>query len=241
MQSKQTDSVMVDLSSEMAALAERLGPAPGAIARVVQFVAAEQGEGTSTIAREFAREVSRHASRGVWLIELDLMKGEQYATLAAEPETYGRLSEPVRATPGSEMFFSVTPQRVEQNRSYQDANYLAAHQVGGARWWVGRFRRELLVGGQSVRILAAPDYWDLMRSHADYVIVDAPSWARSRAAAAVAPFMDANLILVSADQRNVRATASLRDGIEAAGGVCGGLVVNRAPKSPPAFLRALLP
>ena len=233
---------MVDLSPEMAALAERLGPAPGAIARVLQFVSAEQGEGSSTIAREFAREVSRHASRGVWLLELDLMKGEQHAAIAAEPEIYGRLSEPVRATPGSEMFFSVTPQREgDYGRVYQDANYLAAHQVGGARWWVGRFRRELLVGGQSVRILAQPDYWDLMRAHADYVIVDAPSWARSRAAAAVAPFMDATLIVVSADQRNVRATAALRDGIEAAGGVCGGLVVNRAPKAPPAFLKTLLP
>ena len=103
---------MVDLSPEMAALAERLGPAPGAIARILQFVSAEQGEGTSTIAREFAREVSRHASRGVWLLELDLMKGEQHAVISAEPEVYGRLSEPVRATPRHrDVFLRYAPAR----------------------------------------------------------------------------------------------------------------------------------
>ena len=204
---------MVDLSSEMAALAERLGPAPGAVARVVQFVAAEPGEGTSTIAREFAREAARHAAKGVWLVELDLMKGEQYAVIAADADAYGRLSPPGRASPGEAIFFTVTPKyETGHGRPPVDAEYMAAYAVGRARWWVTRFRRELLVGGQSARIMASPDYWDALRSHADYVIVDAPSWSRSHAAAAAAPFMDANLVVVSADQRNLRSTAALRTG-----------------------------
>ena len=54
---------MVDLNTEMADLWASLGtPAPGR-ARAVQFVAARRGEGTSTVAREFARFAARRAGR----------------------------------------------------------------------------------------------------------------------------------------------------------------------------------
>jgi Flp pilus assembly CpaE family ATPase len=46
---------MVDLTAEMEGLRASLGPARAERARVVQFVAAVGGEGTSTVAREYAR------------------------------------------------------------------------------------------------------------------------------------------------------------------------------------------
>jgi hypothetical protein len=233
---------MVDLTSEMAALAERLGPPPGSAARVVQFVAPQAGAGTSTVAREFARQVVKTARRGVWLVELDLMKGEQYDQVAAEREIYGRIGEPARASPSEAMFFTVTPKiKGADGQPWSDVRYLAAHTVAYSRLWVTRFRREALRPGQTAQILCEPDYWDALRPHADYVVVDAPSADRSAAARATAPFMDVNVLVVSAADRNIAAATALRDNITAGGGRCAGIVLTRAPAEPPSFLKQILP
>ncbi len=230
---------MSDLSSEMAALAERLGPAPGAVARLVQFVAPEPGEGASTLARAFALEMAKTAIKPVWLIELDLMRGEQHAIIGEDPDVYGRLGEPTRASPNHAMFFTVQPQI--QNEAGLDASYLAAYAVGRSRLFVTRFRRERLAAGQTARILPSADYWEAIAAHSDYVVVDAPAWSRSRLAGVVAPFMDANLLVVSADKRHPEAAAEAKRGLEAAGGRWSGVVMNRAHKAPPRFIQKLAP
>jgi Mrp family chromosome partitioning ATPase len=233
---------MVDLATEMAVLAERLGPPPGAAARVVQFVSPAAGAGTSTVAREFARYVAATARRGVWLIELDLMKGEQHDHIVENREAYGRVGEPARASPTDAMFFNVTPQiKGADGQPWSDVRYLAAHMVGNGRLWVTRFRREALRPGQTAQILCEPDYWDALRPHADYVVIDAPSADRSAASQAVAPFMDANVLVVSAADRDAGRAATLRDNIAAAGGRCAGMVLTRARPEPPKFLRRILP
>jgi hypothetical protein len=220
---------MVDLTQEMTELASRLeGPTPEA-GRVVQFAAAHAGEGTSTVAREFAFAMSRTARRGVWLIELDLMAGAQRAAVAAEVARYGPLGAPVRASPGEAIFLGVAPPRIgEDGRAWPDVRYLAAYPVGGARWWVTRFRQEALEPGQTASVTAAPAYWNVMRAHADWVVVDAPAADRSRAALQVAPFADANVLVVAADPEDTSGAAELRDAIMAVGGTCAGMVVNRA-------------
>ncbi|MFT4253393.1 MAG: sugar kinase, partial [Caulobacter sp.] len=54
---------MVDLNVEMAELWGSLGAPAAGRAHVVQFVSARRGEGTSTVAREFARFASKRAGR----------------------------------------------------------------------------------------------------------------------------------------------------------------------------------
>jgi hypothetical protein len=209
---------------------------------VIQFVAPETGAGVSTVAREFARHIAKTARKGVWLVELDLMKCEQYEHIAADRDLYGRIGEPVRASPTEAMFFTVTPKiKGADGQPWSDVRYLAAHTVGESRWWVTRFRREALRPGQSARILPEPDYWAALRPHADYVILDAPSVDRSEVARVTAPFVDANVLVLSAADRNVSAATALRDDLTAAGGRCAGVVLTRAPAEPPGFLRRLLP
>src|SRR4051794_33392720 len=100
---------MVDLSSEMEALLQALGPPGGRGAKVVQFVSAKAGEGASTVAREFAHAAAVGAKKGVWLVELDLLRGGQYAAIADDPERYGFLSEATHASPNGSMFFKIEP------------------------------------------------------------------------------------------------------------------------------------
>jgi Mrp family chromosome partitioning ATPase len=223
-------------------LLQALGPAPARAAKVVQFVAAKRGEGTSTIAREFAFAASAHSQRGVWLVELDVLSGEQHAVLESDPNEFGALGEVVKASPDGSMFFSVEPPvKGVDGAPWPNARYLDAYPIGGRRFWVTRFRREALRTGQSVQILSKGDYWNALRGYADYVVVDAPSLDRSRAALAVARHMDANVLVVAAGSADRTAPARAREAVEEAGGRCSGVVFNKAPEEPPAFVRRLVP
>lgn len=236
------ESVMVDLSEEMHALAERLGSPPASGARVLQFLSARTGEGTSTVAREFARAVAPRARRAVWLVELDLMAGAQFDAVAARPDLYGELGDPAAASPGDEAFFRVEPvAEGPEGAAWPDGAYLDAYPVGAHRFWVTRFRRESLAAGRSVALTSEPAYWEALRPHADWVVVDAPAVERSRAGLLLAPRMDATFLVVSAEDGDPRGPVHVRDAVTAAGGSCPGVVLNRTRKEAPRFLRALAP
>lgn len=233
---------MVDLTEEMAELAASLsatlGPVTGRRGRVLQFVSAERGEGTSTIAREFAHLVSQTSKKGVWLVELDLLRGDQYASIASAPERFGFIGRPVRASPDGSMFFQIQPPvRGVDGRAWPDSRYLGAYPVGGRRWWVTRFRREGLRSGQSVNLVPSPSYWEALRKHADWIIIDAPAAERSRAALSAAPFVDANVLVVAAESSDTAKAPMLRDAITSVGGHCAGVFLNQVQVETPGFLR----
>jgi Mrp family chromosome partitioning ATPase len=233
---------MVDLSGEMMQLWTSLGAPVQGQPRVIQIIAARQGEGTSTVARELALYAALGARRSVWLVDMDLLASPQHAVIRAHSGRYGELGEAVAATPDGSMFFTVQPgARGADGKPWPDAAYLAAHRVGQARWWVTRFRRDVLRPGQTVHVMARADYWEAMRRAADVVIVDSPAADRSQAGVVVAPYMDQTVMVVAADQTDVKPPAVLRDTIAAVGGQVAGLFFNRGRVSPPKFLRGLIP
>jgi hypothetical protein len=237
---------MVDLSSEMADLWATLGAASAAPGRergrLIEFIAARAGEGTSTVAREFAFHAARVHNRRVWLIDLDLMGQTQAETFARDPARFGRLGPAASATPDGTMFFTVQPPlKRPDGRAWPDSRYVSAHAVGAGTLWVTRFRRDAMRGPQGVHVTAAPDYWKALRRHADLVVVDAPAADRSQAGITIAPLMDDVVLVVAADERDTVAPAELRDDLEAAGARCAGLFVNRVEVDAPGFLRGAIP
>lgn len=233
---------MVDLTSEMAQLWASLRPPAKGQALAIQFVAAGGGEGTSTVAREFARYAVTRVRKAVWLVDLDLIDSPQNDAIAAQTGRYGPLGRQTAASPDGSAFFNVQPPaRGAGGRPVGDARYVVAYPVGGPRFWVTRFRRELLHAGQTVHISPSGDYWRALRQHAELIVVDSPAADRSTAAQTIAPFMDATVLVVAADQGDAAAPAALKDSIIAAGGRCAGLVFNRASVRPPGFLRSILP
>ena len=232
---------MVDLTPEMAQLWGSLGaPLPGQ-ARVIQFVAARSGEGTSTLAREFAHFASHRVQKAAWLIDLDLLNARQHKAIAEDVARFGVMGRQSAASPDGSAFFTVQPPtRGPDGRPWPDARYLVAHAVGGSRLWVTRFRREILQADQRVSVLPTGDYWRALRRHAEIVVIDAPAAERSGAALAVAPFVDFTILVVAADEGDTAGPAGLRDAITAAGGHCAGLVFNRAGAQAPGFLKAIL-
>lgn len=233
---------MTDLNAEMADLWGALGAPAAGRARIIQVVSARAGEGTSTVARELAFFAARRAGRSVWLVDMDLLTSPQHAALAQEPERFGALGEAAAASPDGSMFFTVRPQsQAADGRALPDARFLTAHRVGSHRWWVTRFRREALRANQGVHILPSGDYWTALRRYADLIVVDAPSADRSQAALTVASFMDQTVMVVAADEMDVRAPAQFRDAIGAAGGTVSGVFFNRTTVATPGFLRRFRP
>ncbi len=232
---------MVDLSAEISELWTSLGPPAPGRPRVIQVVAATEGEGTSTVARELALYAAKGARRTVWLVDLDLLASPQHEAIRAERARFGDLGGAVVATPDGSMFFTVRPTaKAPDGAPIPDAAYLAGHRVGSSRLWVTRFRRDALKAGQSVHVLARPDYWNALRRHADLVIVDAPAADRSQAAVTIAPFVDQSVLVVAAERGEPRRTALLRDAIDGVGGHVAGLFFNRAVVRQPGFLRGLV-
>jgi len=232
---------MVDLTSEMAQLWASLRAPPKGQGRAIQFIAARGGEGTSSVAREFARYAVQHVRRAVWLVDLDLMHSPQNDVIAAQSGRYGQLGRQTAASPDGSTFFTVRPPlRGADGKPAGDAQYLIAYPVGGPRLWVTRFRRELLQPGQSVHVLSKADYWNALRRHVDLIVIDSPAAERSSAGLTISPFMDVSVLVVAADQGDVAAPSALKDSIVAAGGRCAGLVFNRASARAPAFLRNML-
>jgi len=235
---------MVDLTAEMAQLWASLGPlvvapAPGP-GRVLQFAAARRGEGTSTVAREFALYASHRAQRPVWLVDLDLEGAAQFNAIAAQPGRFGPLGQAAAASPDGTAFFRVQPPLTSPNgRPWADSGYLVAYPVGGPRLWVTRFRNEGLRQHQAAHIAPGPAYWQALRRHAQLVIVDAPAADDSQSAVILAPYVDATVLVVAADE-DARAPAALKRGLVDSGGRCAGVFVNRVSVETPAFLRAVL-
>ena len=231
---------MVDLTSEMAALWAALGPAPGHRGRVVQIAAANSGEGVSTVAREYARLAAVRARRPVWLIDADLAQQGQLEAVAAQPDRFGALGKAAMATPDGSIFFAVTPRIMDRaGKPVHPARLLTARPCLGGRLWVTRFAVETLRSGQRVEVIGEPGYWDALRKHADTVVIDSPAADRNAMAIALAPFVDATVLVVAAESTAAGDPLILRDEIEAAGGKIAGVVVNRSTYKPPSFLRRL--
>lgn len=231
---------MIDLTGEMAALWAALAHTggPGPEGRVLQFVAAREGEGTSTVAREFARLAAVRARRPVWLVDADLENPCQLDAVAEQPERFGRVGPPASSTPDGSTFYAVRPPiRSRNGVPVADRRLTVARPALGGRLWVSRFSVELLPPGRRARVLPDAAYWTALRRHADTVVIDCPAADRSDTAEVLAPLVDATVLVVAAEDTEARHAGALKTRIEAAGGRCVGLVFNRAQVQTPKFLR----
>lgn len=232
---------MVDLTGEMAKLRSSLGA--GAAGRITLFVAATRGEGTSTVAREFARVAAAGASRrAVWLIDADLEQQCQIAAVAREPERFGELGAPGAASPDGSGFLTLHPPlRYRDGREIPASRLIFARPVLARRLWLTGLRTDLVQDDQTAAIDPSPDYWTALRRHALEIIVDAPSVDRADTALLLAPLVDQIVLVVAAGAAPPHAAGRLKADLEAAGAPVAGLVFNRAPVAPLTGLRRVRP
>lgn len=225
---------MVDLTSEMVKLRAALGSGPGESGRVVLFVAAQGGEGVSTVAREYARIAAANSRRPIWLVDADLDGQRQLKIMDAASDRFGDLGDEAGATPDGSGFFRIDPPLLnKEGKAVAPIRLAFARPALGGRLWVTQLRRELLSKGQTLTVETAPDYWDALRKHASEIVIDTPAADRSDTAIKLAPCADLVVLVVASERAAPEAAVALRHRIEAAGGKVAGLVFNRSDSQPP--------
>lgn len=233
---------MVDLTREMADLWAALGRPSPLRGRIVMMVSAHSGEGTSTVVREFSRCAAAYARKPVWLVDGDISQQTQLDAVSEDRARFGPAGPLASAAPDGQVFFSVRPAAKDaQGRLIQDGAYLICRPFLDRKLWVTRFRDMNLKRGQSVRLREDSGYWDALRQHAETVIVDVPAADRSAAALALAPYMDAIVMIVAEDFGSVESRLTLRNDLEEAGGRLAGMVYNRARQTRHRPLKRLVP
>ncbi|MCA8903166.1 MAG: hypothetical protein KDA53_18160 [Hyphomonas sp.] len=217
---------MHDLRSDLTKLwraASRLAPASGG--RTVMFVAAEAGEGTSSVAASFALMAAEQATRTAWLVDLDFMRNPDFEAFRdGFARKVGKPGRAYDAALKTEQIYSVAPPAPGASGGQK---FLTAHAVEGTKLLVTRFREERLLPGQRVGLRPSPDWWGALRKAADWIIVDAPALSESSAALTFANQMDGVVLVVRADRTSVEDVASVTQEIENHGGRVVGAVMNR--------------
>lgn len=195
--------------------------------RSVMFIAARDGEGTSSMAASFAIIAARSAAKTAWLVDLDLRRNPAFA--AFERGFASDIGKPGRSFDGSlrtEQIYQVVP----RDSAGDDTKLLTACEITNERLLVTRFRRERLQPGQRVQVRTAPDWWRALSKISDWAIVDAPSLARSPAGLAMASQMDGVILVVEADRTHAEDVLAARRDIEAHGGEVIGVAMNRVKR-----------
>lgn len=218
---------MRDLRGDLETLwraAGRLTPVRGG--QAIMFMAASEGEGTSSIAASFALMTADRARRSTWLVDLDLVHSSAFGAFEhGFAEGIGKPGRAYDASLGVPSIYEIV------GLAPRDASprnkLLAVHQVQGTRLLVTRFRTDRLGSGERVRLSTRPDWWHALRRAADWVIVDAPSLAASGAGLAMASQMDGVVIVVQSDRTGAQDVLALRAEIEGHGGHVLGIVMNK--------------
>lgn len=198
--------------------------------RMIMFMSAMSGEGTSSVAASFAMLAAQRARKGVWLMDLNLMKGRLFTAFDNGGEfvdVFGRVGPAHNAELSDGSFFSISPPPPPPPPgAKKDAGLFVMHRVGESKLLVSRFRKERMEQGQRVRVKMDTNYWKAVSEIADWVIVDAPSLEESSAGLAVCSQMDATAIVVRADKTPATEVSKLGQEIEGHGGTCMGIVLN---------------
>ena len=192
---------MIDLRDRLDSVwraALRVPPTSGA--RCLMFIAARQGEGTSSVAASFALMAAGHARKAVWLLDLDLRGNQAFAGFE---DGFARgLKPPGRAYDASlrtDPIYTLVPPATTGRSAGVSRKLLTVHEIPETRLLVSRFRNEELHPGQRVRLCDQPEWWEKVRKAADWIILDAPALDRSNAGPGMAARADGVVLVVEAD------------------------------------------
>lgn len=199
-------------------------PSAQAGARVLMFVSALNGEGTTSMATSFACVAARRAEKPAWLVDLDLRRNPVFAGLEKGfARDVGRPGRAYDASLKQAPIYTLSPRLAEARQN----KLLTAYEIDGLPLLVTRFRNERLQAGQRVSLQTSPDWWAALRQIAGWVIVDAPALERSSAAMTMAASADGIVLVVEADRTNAVDVAGAMRDLEAMGGNVIGAVMNR--------------
>lgn len=172
--------------------------------KVVQFIGSREGEGTSTVAREFARICATRISSSVLLLDAD------------------------RHHPSVNHFFSLDSNCgwIEALKSGRNAEE-SFHRIGETSLFVSP---SLNSSCSTPEIFDSPrfgDFWGRLVSDFDLVVVDSSPLTVSPDSLAIAARVDGVIIVVEAEKTRHQTINSLKESLSRVGSNILGLVFNK--------------
>jgi protein-tyrosine kinase len=172
-------------------------------ARIVTFIASRPGEGTSTIARDYARALSDAVDHKILLIDAGKLDESYFEANDADPAV--TIADTIAA-----------------GRPLDDALYPLGHHVFFGRW-AGQGRGRSAAG----KILNDNDFWKDLHLSFGTVVIDAPSMKESPDGIGLAVRADATVLVVEAETTRQPVIENLRDTLTGAGAKIIGIVMNK--------------
>jgi len=194
----------MDFENEMIALYQNIETLlPDLERKVILFLSAKDGEGTSTIVREFARVAARKMGKFVLVLDSGQHFQQQCIFLHIRPE--GGSEDAQRNGVAScnnacrdEMDLEMCP--IDLSRDYAPLNFYSQNIVA---------------------------FWESLRKKYDLVLIDSISAASSPDGIEIARRVDGVVLVVEAEKTRWQVVENLKEKIENSGGNILGLVFNK--------------
>lgn len=167
--------------------------------RLVGFIASGDGEGTSSVARAYARGVSTHLRRRVLLLDA--------GSPAIEPPSGG-----VGSLVGMLTALAVHRSNLPPSASEGASGTFVEGTPEGISLW---------------QLLPRTELWYALRENYDEIVVDLPSAARSRLGLAVAPYCDGVAVVLEAERTRAPVVENLVAHLRTVRARVLGAVMNR--------------
>lgn len=193
-----------DMHREMALLYQHIDSLlDGAPKKVIQFIAAKEGEGTSTIVREFARTAGTILGKSVFLFDADPPNSRiaPHAGVAEGGEGDGDAETADGASDGS----GSAPVTTAVCLIPQHSDTIRRHFY-------------------SPRI---DSFWESLRQKFDLVLIDSPSLETSPDGIAISRRVDGVVLVLEAEKTRWPVAERLKEQIQRSGGNILGIVFNK--------------
>lgn len=177
---------------------------PDSSKKIIQFIGSREGEGTSTVVREFARVSASKFGKLVLLLDAD-----QYH-------------------PTQHLFFNIQPecgwQEVLRDNGTIDR---ALYQIGETRLFVSPSSKNFVSNLQILNPLLIDDFWKKLRERFDLILIDSPPATISADGLVLSSKVDGIVLVVEAEKTRWPVAESVKDRINRSGGKILGIVLNK--------------
>ncbi|MGB4100936.1 MAG: hypothetical protein WBK91_03395 [Alphaproteobacteria bacterium] len=188
----------------MRGLVQRLVLAPDAKPnRIMVFIAARSGEGTSTVAEDYVAALAAETQQKVLLLDTGKLNPERFMAHGIDP-TLGMVDA------------------LALNMQHTQAVHPVSENVFISRW-VGRDENRSLAG----KLARDASFWQSMRALFHTIVIDAPALETSFDGVAFAARADATILIVEAESTRRQVIERLHDTLRDAGANLVGLVMNK--------------
>lgn len=197
-------SAQLDFENEMITLYQNIETLlPELEKKVILFLSAKEGEGTSTIVREFARISARKMGKLVFLLDSSQKSQQQYIFLHIVPESTGNETGRVGIPPGKDVWLDE-----------MDLEMCPLDLPHGSS----------LLNFYSPKIL---EFWESLKQKYDLILIDSSSASSSPDGVEIARRVDGVVLVVEAEETRWQVIENLKEKIENSGGNILGIVFNK--------------